>query len=93
MNLRKRKQMLNTNPSQSPDVRSMGTKSQEASQKDDVHPDLHSTDKNTKRPETPKSRHSSPEGGLRRSSRKRRKISNYKRLIDVGAVSSSDEGH
>ncbi|KAI9932699.1 DNA binding protein [Aspergillus wentii] len=30
-------------------------------------------------------------GGLRRSSRKRRKISNYLRLIDVGAMTSGDE--
>lgn len=85
--------MLNADLNQSSDVRSMGTKSREPPQKDDALPNLHSTDKNTKRPETPKSRYSSPEGGLRRSSRKRRKISNYKRLIDVGAASSSDEGN
>lgn len=34
---------------------------------------------------------SSSEGTLRRSSRKRRKISNYSRLIDIGAATSEDE--
>ncbi|RHZ65847.1 putative meiosis specific protein Hop1 [Aspergillus thermomutatus] len=34
---------------------------------------------------------SSSEGALRRSSRKRRKISNYSRLIDIGAATSEDE--
>ncbi|KAM0094498.1 hypothetical protein ACP6JD_001963 [Aspergillus fumigatus] len=34
---------------------------------------------------------SSSEGALRRSSRKRRKISNYSRLIDIGASTSEDE--
>lgn len=34
---------------------------------------------------------SSSEGTLRRSGRKRRKISNYSRLIDIGAATSEDE--
>jgi hypothetical protein len=34
---------------------------------------------------------SSSEGALRRSSRKKRKISNYSRLIDIGAATSEDE--
>jgi hypothetical protein len=34
---------------------------------------------------------SSSESALRRSSRKKRKISNYSRLIDVGAATSEDE--
>lgn len=42
--------------------------------------------------ETPKPRQSSPEGSVRRSGRKKRKISNYKRLIDVGAATSSEDG-
>ncbi|RMJ22644.1 meiosis specific protein Hop1 [Aspergillus sp. HF37] len=44
--------------------------------------------------ETPKYRSTSisPEGSLRRSERKKRKISNYRRLIDVGAATSSDDG-
>lgn len=44
--------------------------------------------------ETPKYRSTSisPEGSLRRSGRKKRKISNYRRLIDVGAATSSDDG-
>lgn len=42
-------------------------------------------------PETPTSRHQSDKNHLRRSSRKRRKISNYTQLIDVGAASSGDE--
>lgn len=42
-------------------------------------------------PQTPSSRHQLDGNCLRRSSRKRRKISNYTRLIDVGAASSGDE--
>lgn len=36
-------------------------------------------------------RRKSIEGGLRRSSRKRRKISNYSKLVDVGADNSEDD--
>lgn len=42
-------------------------------------------------PQTPSSRLQSDENRLRRSSRKKRKISNYTQLIDVGAASSGDE--
>ncbi|ODM22937.1 hypothetical protein SI65_00526 [Aspergillus cristatus] len=49
------------------------------------------SDRIRSQPQTPSSRHQSDENRLRRSSRKRRKISNYTRLIDVGAASSGDE--
>ena len=42
-------------------------------------------------PVTPSKRLRSDENRMRRSDRKKRKISNYKRLIDVGAGSSGDE--
>lgn len=41
--------------------------------------------------QTPRSQRASSEEGIRRSGRKRRKISNYKSLINVGAASSSDD--
>lgn len=49
------------------------------------------SDRIRSQPQTPSSRHQSDENPLRRSSRKRRKISNYSRLIDVGVVSGGDE--
>lgn len=42
-------------------------------------------------PVTPSKRLRSDENRMRRSDRKKRKISNYKQLIDVGAGSSGDE--
>lgn len=51
------------------------------------------SDRIRSQPQTPSSRHQSDENLLRRSSRKRRKISNYSRLIDVGAASSGDESN
>lgn len=41
--------------------------------------------------QTPRSQRASSEEGIRRSGRKRRKISNYKSLINVGAAPSSDD--
>ena len=43
-------------------------------------------------PSTPSNRRRSEENHLRRSNRKRRKISNFTQFIDVGASSSGDEG-
>ncbi|RJE20030.1 meiosis specific protein Hop1 [Aspergillus sclerotialis] len=87
MTTRKRKQ---TNSAQSSDI-IKASQSEHTYQKDDNLPDLQNTSLDTTGPETPSSHQTSLEGGVRRSGRKRRRISNYKRLIDVGVASSSDE--
>lgn len=87
MTTRKRKQ---TDSAQNPDI-IKASQLEHTYQKDDNLPDLQNTNRDTTGPETPSSHEIGLEGGVRRSGRKRRRISNYKRLIDVGAASSSDE--
>lgn len=93
MSLRNRKpQMLPyTRHSQHYDTGSMDDKSGDPYQEDSGHADLYNSNHGTARPETPKSRPTISDRRVRRSGRKRRKISNYKQLIDVGAETSSDD--